>query len=149
MRRLNLSLDLKLHLWSYLILYSVNESIGMTLAQQWVFSLYDYMFDKYVGWGCPSMSLDAKRDIWTYLVLNSVNINYWDDPCRKKVILAYMVANLINGMVEIVPWFKTWYVNIFYFVFGKMKDLECSLSRKVILAYMLQSLRNKKVELVL
>jgi len=35
----------------------------------------------------------------------------------KKVILAYMVANLINGKVEIVPWIKTWYV------FGEMKSL--------------------------
>jgi len=29
-----------------------------------------------------------------------------------------MFANLINGKVEIVLWFKTWYVNIFCFVFG-------------------------------
>jgi len=41
-----------------------------------------------------------------------------------------MVANLINGKVEIVPWFKTWYGSIFCFVFGKMKVLECYLSRK-------------------
>jgi len=29
-------------------------------------------------------------------------MKYWDDPCRKKEILAYMVANLINGKVEFV-----------------------------------------------
>jgi len=98
--------------------------------RKWDFSLYDYMFDKYEGWACPSMSLEAKHGIFTYLVLNSVYIKYWDDPCRKKVILSYMVVNLINGQVEIVPWFKTWYVNPFYFVFGKMKELEWPLSRK-------------------
>jgi len=49
------------------------------------------------------MSVDAKRDIGTYLVLNSVNIKYWHDPCLKKVIVAYMVANLTNGQVNIVP----------------------------------------------
>jgi len=101
-----------------------------SLSRKRDFSLYGYMFDKYEGWACPSMSLDAKHDIWTYLVPNSVNINYWDDPCRKKEILTYMVANLINGKVEIISWFKTWYVNIFRFVFGKMKVLECSLPRK-------------------
>ncbi len=101
----------------------------MTLAQNWDFSVYGYMFDKYEGWACPSMSLDAKDDICTYLVLNSVNIKYWDDLCRKKEILAYMVANLINGKVEIVSWFKTWYVNIFCFVFGKIKVLEWLLLR--------------------
>jgi len=119
------------------------------LSRKWDINLYDFMFDKYEGWACPSMSFDTKRDIFTYLVLNSVNKRYWDDPCRKNEILAYTVANLINGKIETVPWFKRWYVNIFYFVFGKMKVLECSLSRKVILAYMLLSLRNKKVELVL
>ena len=100
------------------------------LSRKWDFSLYDYIFDKYIGWVCPLMSVDAKRDHWTYLVLNSVNIKYWHDPCRKKVILVYMVANLINGQVEIVPWLKTWYVNLFYFLFGKMKGFGCSLSRK-------------------
>jgi len=153
-----------------------NESIRMTLVEKWDCSLYGYMFDKYEGWACLSMSLDAKHDIWTYLVLNSVNIKYWDDPCcekeilaymvanlkngmvefvldlkhdfwtylvlylvkwkywndpcRENEILAYMVANLINGKVEFVPWFKAWFVNIFGFVFGKMKVLKCLLSRK-------------------
>jgi len=88
------------------------------------------MFDKYEGWTCPSMFLDAKHDIWTYLGLNSVNIKYWDDPCRENEILVYMVANLINGKVEFVPWFKVWFVNLFGLVFGKMKVLKCPLSRK-------------------
>jgi len=64
----------------------------MTLTQKWDFSLYGYIFDTYEGWVCPSMSFDAKHDIWMYLVLNSVNIKYWDDPCREKEILAYMVT---------------------------------------------------------
>jgi len=96
----------------------------MTFAQKWGFSLYDYMFDKYEGWACPSMSFDTKRDIWTYFVLNSVNKRYWDDPCRENKILAYIVANLINEKVELVPWFKTWFLILFGFVFGKMKVLE-------------------------
>jgi len=37
----------------------------------------------------------------TYKVLGY--IKYWDDPSRKKVILVNMIANLINGNVEIVP----------------------------------------------
>jgi len=34
-----------------------------------------------------------------------------------------MDSNLINGMDELVRWFKTWFVNLFGFVFGKMKVL--------------------------
>jgi len=101
-----------------------------SLSRKRDFSLYGYMFDKYEGWSCPSMSVDAKHYIWTYLVLNSVKIKYCDHPCRKKEILAYMVANLINWKIEIVSWFKTWHVNIFCFVFGKMKVLGWPLSRK-------------------
>ena len=96
----------------------------MTLAQKWDFSLYGYLFDIYEGWACPSMSLGAKDDIGTYLVLNSVNIKYWDDPWRDNEILSYMVANLINGKVEFVAWFKAWFVNLFGCVFGKIKVLE-------------------------
>jgi len=48
----------------------------------------------------------------------------------KNEILAYMVANLINVKVEFVPWFKTWFVMLFGFAFGKMKALKCPLSRK-------------------
>jgi len=49
------------------------------------------------------MSLEVNHGICTYLVLNSVNKRYWDDPCSENEILAYMVANLINEKVEIVP----------------------------------------------
>jgi len=76
------------------------------------------------------MSLEAKHDICTYLVLNSVNKKYWDDPCPENEILAYIVANLINEKVEFVPWFKTWFMNLFGFVFGKMKLLEWPQSLK-------------------
>jgi len=77
-----------------------------------------------------SLSLEAKHDICTYLVLNLVNKGNWDDLCRENEILAYMVANLINVKVEFVPWFKTWFVMLFGFAFGKMKILKCHLSRK-------------------
>jgi len=120
----------------------------MTLTQKWDFSLYGYMFDIYEGWTCPSMSRSAKHDIWTYLVLNSINIKYWDDPCRKNKILVYMVANLINGKVEFVPWFKTWFATLFGCVFGKMKVLEWPLRKNEIVAYMVTCLINMKVELV-
>jgi len=60
-----------------------------------------------------------------------------------------MVANLINEKVEFVPWFKTWFVNLFGFVFGKMKVLEWPMRKNEILAYMLTSLRNKKVNISL
>ena len=32
--------------------------------------------------------------------------------------------------VEFVPWFKTWFVMLFGFAFGKMKELKSPLSRK-------------------
>jgi len=76
------------------------------------------------------MSLDAIHDICTYLVLNLVNKKYWDDPCCENEILVYMDSNSINRKVELVPWFKTWFVNLFGFVFCKMKVLEWPLSRK-------------------
>jgi len=124
----------------------------MTLAQKWDFSLYGYLFDIYEGWACPSMSLGAKDDIWTYLVLNSVNIKYYKvlgwSLSVKRDINIYIVANLINEKVEFVPWFKTWYVNLFSFVFGKMKVLERPLRKNEILVYMVICLIYMKVELV-
>ena len=99
-----MSFDLKRDMCTYLVfVFGKVKVLEWPLSRKWYFSLYNYIFDKYKGWACPSMSVEAKRDIWTNFVLNSVNIKYWDDPCRKKVILAYMVANLINGQVEIVP----------------------------------------------
>ena len=53
-----------------------------------------------------------------------------------------MDSNLINGKVELVPWFKTWFVKLFGFVFGNMKVLEWPLSRKW--DSMVTSLRNEK-----
>jgi len=90
-------------------------------SRKWDFSLYEYMFDKYEGWVCPSMSLEAKHGICTYLVLNWVIKRYWEDPCCENEILAYMVANLINEKIEFVPWFKTWFVILFGFVFCEWK----------------------------
>ena len=69
------------------------------------------------------MTLDAKHDICTYLVLKLVNKTYSNDPFRENEIIVYMDSNLINGMDELVRWFKTWFVNLFGFVFGKMKVL--------------------------
>ena len=116
----------------FCFVFGKRKVLECSLSRKCDFSLYGYMFDKYEGWACPSMSLDAKHDIWTYLFLNSVNIKYWDDPCCEKEILAYMVANLINVKVEFVPWFKAWFVNLFGYVFGKMKVLEWPLCKNEI-----------------
>jgi len=53
-------------------------------------------------------------------------------PLSRKRNLAYMVTILINMKVELVPWFKTWYLNLFGFKFGKMKVLKWPLSRSLI-----------------
>jgi len=100
--------------------------------------------------GCLNLSLDAKHDMWAYLILYSVKWKYWNDfvskvfgfvfgrmkvlecLCRENEILAYLVIILINMKDELVPWFKTWYLNLFGFKFGKMKVLKWPLSRSLI-----------------
>ena len=66
------------------------------------------------------------------MVSYSVKWKYWSVPCRENEILAYMVTILINMKVKLVPWFKTWYLNLFGFKFGKMKVLKWLLSRCLI-----------------
>jgi len=127
---LKLSLDLKHDMWTYFVLYLVKRKYWNDPCRE--NEVFAYMVTCSIDMKvdlvprCPLM----RYDIWIYLVLNLVNIKYWDDPCRKKEILASMIANLRNGKVELVLWFKTWYVNVFCFEFGKLKVLECSLSRK-------------------
>ena len=53
-------------------------------------------------------------------------------PLSGNEILVYMVTSLINMKDELVPWFKTWYLNLFGFQFGKMKVLKWPLSRSLI-----------------
>ena len=124
-KKVNISLDLNHDIWIYLVLYSIkwkywnDPCVKMRFYPIWL-----YVWYMYEGWACPSTFFGAKDDIGTYLVLNSVNIKYLDDPCRENEILAYMVANLINGKVEFVAWFKACFVNLFGFVFGKIKVLE-------------------------
>jgi hypothetical protein len=136
--RLNLSFDV---LWCetwYLVLifgfkFGKLKVMRWPLSRKRDFSLYGYKFDKYECWPCPSISFDAKHDMWTYLVSYSVKWKYWNDPCRENEFLVYMLTSLINGKFELVPWcpwMQTWYVNLFGFVFGKMKVLEWPLSRK-------------------
>ena len=82
---------------------------------------------------CPICLLslrNKKVELVPYFILYLVKWKYWDDSCRENEILAYTLLSLRNKKVELVPWFKIWYVNIVCFVFGKMKVLECSLSRK-------------------
>ena len=99
-------LDLKHDLYLFGFVFDKMKILEWPLSPKWDFSLYGYKFDKYYVWTCPSMSLDAKPDIWTFLVLK-MNL-YWNDPCREDEILAYMIRSLINGMIELVPWFKAW-----------------------------------------
>ena len=128
--------------------YGKMKVLKCHLSRKWDFSLYDYMFDNYDGWVCPSMSLEANHGIFTYLLLSSVNKRYWDDPCRENEILAYMVANLINEKIEFVPWFKTWFVILFGFLFGKWKYWNDPCRENEIFFYMVTSLINMKVEFV-
>ena len=97
--------------------------------------------------GRLKLSLDLKHDMWTYFVLYLVKWKCWNVPFCENEILAYMLLSLRNKKVELVLWFKTCYVNIFCFVFGKMNVLECSLSRNRDLAYMVNFI-NGKVECV-
>ena len=90
----------------------------------------------------------CKHDMWPYLVLYSVKSKYWIDPCRENEILVYISTSLINGKFEFVPWCETWYVNLFGFVFGKMKVLNWLCRENDILVYMPTSLINGNFELV-
>jgi len=67
-----------------------------------------------------------------YLVLYLVKWKYWIDPCRENEILEYMVTILINMKDELVPSFKTWYLNLFGFKIGKIKVLKWPLSQSLL-----------------
>jgi len=94
------------------------------MSRKWDFGLYapTSLINGSIG-----MTLSRK-----YLVLYSVKWKYWNVLWRENEILAYMVTILINMKVELVPWFKTWYLNLFGFKFGKMKVLKRPLSRSLI-----------------
>jgi len=145
MGRLNVSLDLKHDLWSYLVLYSVkwkywnvhcreNEILANMLT-----SLRNMKVN---------ISLDLKHDMWTYFVLYLVKRKYWNDTFCEIEILPSLVIKLYKWEGWMCPWFKTWYLNLFVFVFGKMKVLEWPWRKNEILAYMSTCLINMKVELV-
>jgi len=98
----------------------------MTLSRKWDFGLFAYNFDKWEVWTCPLMRNMICEFIWFRIRLNeSIGMSL-----SRKRNLAYMVTILINMKVELVPWFKTWYLNLFGFKFGKMKVLDWPLSRK-------------------
>jgi len=101
--------------------------------------------------GGLNLSLDVaccKQDMRTYLVLYSVKWNNWIDPYHENEILVYTPTSLINGKFELVTWCETWYVNLFGFVFGRMKLLEWLCRENDILVYMPTSLINGRFELV-
>ena len=147
---MNLSLDVRWCETWYLNIFGFKfGKMKWPLTRNWDFGLYVYKFEKWEVKRCRSLSLDLYHNTWTYLDLYSVKWKYWNNPCRENEILVYMVANLINGKVELIPWFNIWFVNLFGFVFGKMKVLEWPLSRKWDLcAHMVRSLIGMKDEFV-
>ncbi len=148
MRRLNLSLDLKHDLWTYLVLYSVkwkywnvrcpeNEILAYILTS---------LRKKKVN-----ISLDLKHDMWTYLVLYSVKWKYWNDPCAKMrfILYGYMFdiyegwacpSTFLGAKDDIWTY---WVLNLVYI---KYWDDPCR--ENEILAYMVICLIYMKVELV-
>jgi len=111
-------------MWAYLILYSVKWKYW----NDFVSKVFDFVFGKMKVLECVC----RENEILVYLVSYSVKWKYWIVSCCKNEILAYMVTILINMKVELVPWFKTWYLNLFGFKFGKMKVLKWPLSRSLI-----------------
>jgi len=109
-------------MWAFLILYSV----------KWIY--WNDFVSKVLGFVFQKMKvpecLCRENEILVYLVSYSVKWKYWNVPCRENEILAYMVTILINMKDELVPWFKTKYLNLFGFKFGKIKLLKWRLSRK-------------------
>jgi hypothetical protein len=101
------------------------------LSRKRDFSVYCYMFTKYEGWTCPAMSLDAKHDMWTYLVWNSIKWKYWNDPCRKNEMLAYVVRSLINSeLVPRCPLMLNMICELIWFYIRKNESMGITLSRK-------------------
>jgi len=108
----------------YLVLYSVKWKYW----NDFVSKLFGFVFGKIK----VLESLCLENEILVYLVSYSVKWKYWNVPCCENEILAYMVTILTNMKVELVPWFKTWYLNLFGFKFVKMKVLKWLLSRSLI-----------------
>ena len=108
----------------------------------WYFNLFGFKFGKIkvLKWPLSWILINEKFELvpWcTLLQTWYVNlfgfvfskIKYWNDPCCENEILVYMPTTLINEMFELVPWYEILYVNLFCFVFRKMKVLEWLLSR--------------------
>ena len=99
------------------------------------FSLNGYMFDKLEVWTCPS-----------------VNIKYWDDPCHKNEILAYMVTKFDKWevwnclLMSLDVKHDMWSYLFLYSVKWKYWNGPCR--ENLILVYMPTSLINEKFELV-
>jgi len=129
---------------TYLFTILINMKVELVpWYKTWYLNLFCFIFGKMevLKWPLSRSLINGKFEfdpwcpllpkyMWTYLFLYSVKWKYWIDPCRENKILVYMPTSLINGMFELVPWCETWYVNQFGFLFGKMKVLECPLSRK-------------------
>ena len=128
---LNLSFDAKHDMWARLIL----DSVLWKYWNEFVSKVFGLVVGKMKVLEC----LCRENDILVYLVSYSVKWKYWNVPCRENEILASMVTIFINMKVELVQWFKTWYLNLFGFKFGKIKVLNWPVS---------WSLINEKFELV-
>jgi len=145
MGRLNVSLDLKQDLWSYLVLYSVKWKYWNVPCREneILANMLTSLRNKKIN-----IFLDLKHYMRTYFVLYLVKQKYWNDPFCEIEILPYLVTKFDKREGWMCPWFKTWYVKLFGFVFGKIKVLEWTLRKKETLAYMSTCLINMKVELV-
>ena len=134
---MSLSLDVRWCETWYLNLFGSKfdkyKVLAWPLSQKSDISLYGCKFDKWAGWNYP---------------LYLVKWKALDVPCLENEIMAYMLLSMRNKKVELVLWFKTWYVYIFGFVFGKVKVLEWPLCKNENFAYMITCLIYMKVEVV-
>jgi len=90
--------------------------------------------------GRLNLSLDLKDDMRNLFgfVFGKVRVNEW--PLSWKLYFSLYVTSLINMSVELIPWWETWYLNLYGCKFGKMNVVKLLWPENKILAYMLRSL---------
>ena len=119
---MNLSLDLKHNISTYLVLYLV----------KWMYWIDDRCRENVILVYLPTTLIYGKFELvpwWETWYVHLFGFRFG----KMKVLKWPLSRGLINEKFELVPWrplLQTWIVNLFGFVFGKMKVLECPLSRK-------------------
>ena len=89
MGMLNVSLDIKHDLWTYLVLSLVKWKYWNDPCRE--NEILADMLTSLIN-GKVNLSLNSKHDLWNYLVLYLVKWKYCNDPCRENEILAYKVT---------------------------------------------------------